>query len=135
MGTTSEEVGRSIMVIITLAVVSVIGYFIYTVASATTSRPVIVQAGDAILTPAAGGYTVTVWLQNIGTSSADLLNANLTITNYGITTRLLCNPSTLSSGATSTCTATLPSTLQITSAVTGYIVTKYGIYKVSIIRG
>ncbi len=131
----SEEVGRSIMVIITLAVVSVVGYFIYTVASATTSRPVLVQAGDAILTQSGGGYTLTVWLQNIGTSSADLSDATLKITNYNVVAKLECNPSTLPSGTIASCTATLPLNVTITSAAIGHVVTKYGIYKVSIIRG
>jgi len=131
----SEEVGRSIMVIITLAVVSLIGYFIYSVASATTSRPVLVQAGDAVLTSTGNSYTVTLWLQNVGTSTADLSNANLTITTYNLRAPLTCNPRTVAAGTTSTCTATFSTTVQITSAVTGYIVTNYGVYKVSIVRG
>jgi len=130
----SEEVGRSIMVIITLAVVSLIGYFIYSVASAITSRPVLVQAGDAVLTSTGNSSTVTLWLQNVGTSTADLSNATLTLTTYNLRAPLICNPRTVAAGITSTCTATFPG-ISITSAVTGYIVTNYGVYKVSIVRG
>lgn len=134
MGKMSEEVGRSIMVIITLAVVSLIGFFIYQVASTTTSRPVLVQAGDAILTSTGSSYTVTLWLQNAGSSSADLTTASLYISNYGVNVTLTCSPAVISSGSTATCKSTFASQTPITTAATGYIVTKYGVYKVTLVR-
>ncbi|AKG38938.1 hypothetical protein MA03_06315 [Infirmifilum uzonense] len=130
----SEEVGRSIMLIITLAVVSLIGFFIYQVASTTTSRPVLVQAGDAVLTSLGNTYSVILWLQNAGSSSADLTSATLVINNYNVSAPLTCSPAIIPSGATATCRASFASTSAITTAATGYIVTRYGVYKVVMVR-
>lgn len=122
------------MVIITLAVVSVIGFFIYQVASTTTSRPVLVQAGDAILSASGNSYTVTLWLQNAGSSSADLSSCYLYLSNYNVNASLTCSPAIVPSGGTATCKATFTPATPITTAATGYIITKSGVYKVTLVR-
>jgi hypothetical protein len=129
-----ESVGRSLMLIITLSVVALIGFFMYSVASSATNRPVLVQAGDALISGNPPTYTVTIYLQNIGTSTVDLTGINLNVPDIGASASLTCNPPTLKSGEITKCTASLSTTSSITTAKTAIIETKYGALKITLLR-
>ena len=140
----SEEVGRSIMVMIAIAVAATLGFFIYSLVLNLTGRPVLVQVGDGIIS----GTTAIVYLQNSGTAPADLTGATLRIplSQYGLndatSTSLSCQV-----GGNSTCRVGPGQTIKLTftfapnslppgvNTFTGYIeTTGYGAYKVTLIR-
>ncbi|ABL78072.1 hypothetical protein [Thermofilum pendens] len=123
------------MLIVTLSVVALIGYFLYSVASGATNRPVLVQAGDALLTGSGTSYQVIVYLQNIGSTPADLTGANITIPDLNAgPAQLTCTPALLRNGDVAKCTSALTLTSAPTSAKTAIIETKYGAIKVTLLR-
>ncbi|MCC6003993.1 MAG: hypothetical protein LM590_06595 [Thermofilum sp.] len=130
----SEEVGRSLMLIITLSVVALIGFFMYSVASSATNRPILVQAGDALITGSQPPYTLIIYLQNIGTSTIDLAGAMINIPDLGVSSALSCDPQTLKQGDITKCTVQINVQTPITSAKTAVIETRYGAVKITLLR-
>ncbi len=131
----SEEVGRSIMIIIAIAVVAILGFFVYSLVSGATSRPVLTPAGDGYVF---SDNSIRFWVRNIGRATADLSGATVTFPAFGVTVSVTCTPTLLNPEVTAECTGTVanpPPGWAGNNTFSGILVTKYGSYNIVLRRG